>query len=147
MGLRASWETRSMGTTTFCTPTPAGWTGAPATVDVVAPVGCGAEPVGLVADVETTPLLVTTYAHRPSAEVATAKLPRAGVPVSPRGMSASAVRVSNSTGVTASVHTTYPTGPPGASDGSCTSAGRGLATTEQPDSTKRATASPAPVRP
>ena len=47
--------------TTFWTPTPTGWTGAPATVDVVAPVGWwGPKPVGLVADVGTTPSLVTT---------------------------------------------------------------------------------------
>ncbi len=45
-----------------------------------------------------------------------AKSPRAGVPESGRGMSASAVRVASSTGVTAWEHTTYPTDPGGASD-------------------------------
>src|SRR5664280_2694924 len=63
-----------------------------------------------------------------------AKFPRDGVPVTGRGIGASAVRVANSTGVTAVGHTTYPTGPGGASEESCTAATLGWAKSEQLDS-------------
>ena len=53
----------------------------------------------------SVPSAVTTYAMRPSGEVAMAKSPGAGVPVMGSSMSGSAVRVASSTGVTALGHT------------------------------------------
>ncbi len=106
MGRPARCDTRSMGMTTLREPAPP--SGAPAPVvdgpEEVAAAGWRvvAGPVGPTA----TPSAVTTYAHRPSGEVAMAKFPRSGVPEMGSGMGASAVWVVSSTGVTALVHTT-----------------------------------------
>ncbi len=80
-----------------------------------------------------------------------AKLPSDGGRGSGRGMSASAVPVASSTGVTAPGHTTYPTAPVGASEAPRIDGGLGVASSEHPDAatagTDRASADSRRARP